>query len=418
MSSGRKFLKAWNTLGNAIKPSLERLTETVIELWEVEGSAGLSARRIGLCAGAPVSSIYHHFGSLEQLFVSAQDVALTSARSWCDEQLRQLARLPADISALPAFFAALVDEWVQAQRRLAFAWREGKLLAARHEVHQLIGERWAQLWSDFWREVGDKFGLGRNVVVVERVFETESLLHMLRWERMFDRAGLDELARGLSAWLTGGAMPPAPWRETARLEALRCMPALPERDTTTSAVMEAATDVLERHGVAGLTHRAVAAKAGLTLGVVLHKFRTKSELLTAAYEGVYLANVREWSQEARTGAEPRPGGHSLDTIAAGISRSAGAQGRDDLILAVARDPSLHQFAAQLRYLRGRSAIGALALIGGSDRQNTYLEAALFSSFASAQARPYGTCDEALLRERVRAELEIVAGLVRSSPASA
>lgn len=348
------------------------------------------------------------------MFECAQDVALAQARAWCDRQLTQLKRLPVGVAALPTFFAGVVDEWAQSQRKLAFAWREGQLLSARQRIHEGIGEKWSALWSAFWRGAGDRFGLRSNIVVVERVFETESLLHMLRWDRLFDRAGLDEMAQGLAAWISGTPMPPSPWRDAARMEAARSMPELPERGTVAATIMDAAAQVLEQRGVAGLSHRAVAARSGLTLGVVLHNFHTKSELLTAAYERVYLANIGQSSRSGQRGASAPQTGDGMETLVAGISRSAGVLGMEDLILAAARDPALAQFAVQLRYLRGRSSVHALEMIAGSDRQYAPLEAALFSGFASSLARIYRNGDPALLLARMRAELEVVRGCIRST----
>lgn len=387
--------------------------DAVLETWKVDGHAALSARKVSLLAGAPVSSIYHHFGSLEHLFSRAQQAALERARCWCDAQLHLVSMVGGDMAAFPGFFATVVDEWANSQRQLAFAWREGQLLGARSAAHRQVSEGWTALWADFWQAAGEQFGLGSKRIVVERVFENESLLHMLRWERMLDRAGLDEFSRGLAAWLTGSKMPPAPWREAARSEAQRTMPELPQRDGTAVAVMEAATLVLEQQGVAGLTHRAVAAQAGLTLGVVLHKFRTKSELLAAAFEGVYLSNLGRAARE--TEAAQASGGDlsMLDLLARGIHRSVGKVGMEELTLAAARDPALQQFASQMRYLRGRSARGALEQIAGGKRRIGHLEAALFSSFASAQIRVHTGADHELAQRSIREELEVVSACVRN-----
>ncbi|KHK88964.1 TetR/AcrR family transcriptional regulator [Novosphingobium malaysiense] len=399
-------------------PSSDRLIQAVLELWEAEGSASMSARKISLAANTPASSIYHHFGSMEQLVVRAQEAALAGASAWADDILRQLSMLPDDLSAFAGFFAATVDDWSYNQRQLAFAWREGQLLAARSGFCRTTDQQWASLWTTFWRTSAGKFGLGDQRIILERVFESESLLHMMHWERLVDRAGLDEFAKGLTAWVTGAAIPPSPWRDAARTQAACSMPEMPQRDEAATAIMKAAATVLERHGVAGLTHRAVASASGLTHGVVLHKFPTKSALLSVAFEAVYLLHSEPPSTLDETRALPHGDASVLDLVACSISRTVGKLGVEELILAVARDHSLKQFGAQLRYLRGRGSKAALETIVGGRRQIGHLEAALFSSFGSSQTRSYAVISSENMEQRIRAELNLVEACVLNANAAA
>src|SRR3546814_20801973 len=86
-----------------------------MDLWTSVGSAGASVRRISEVSGIPVSSIYHHFGSLEQLYSVAQEVAQAETRACCAEQLQQLADFPGQPSAFAGFFSQLVYGWVLGQ---------------------------------------------------------------------------------------------------------------------------------------------------------------------------------------------------------------------------------------------------------------------------------------------------------------
>jgi AcrR family transcriptional regulator len=397
----------------ALKTSHDRLLETVFEQWEVEGHAAMSARRISSAADVPVSSIYHHFGSLEQLFSTAQEAALTAAQSWCDEQLQQLSELTGNPAAFAPLFSQIVDGWSHEQRRLAFAWREGMSLARRNDSFRECADKWTALWSQFWQEVARKFELGEQVVIVGRIFDNESFMHMLRWHRLTDRACLDEFGRGLGAWLSGIPAPEAPWREFARGQALRSMPPAASRDETAARIAAVAGEIIGTDGLTSLTHRAVAERAGLTLGMVIHKFRTKSQLVEAAFEDIYLAVV----DRLKPPSTPSPStqdGLALDIMADLISRNASERGGDELILAAARDPSLHQFAAQLRYLRGRTSITAVQAIIGEEGKASNLEAALLSSFASSVTRAYADVPAIESRDIIRNELEILASLIRKS----
>ena len=392
------------------KSSQIRLIQAVIALWETIGGSGISARQISVAAGVPVSSIYHHFGSLEQLLVVAQDDARAAAHRWCEAQLGQLSNAVFPPQAFSAFFAALIDEWAFEQRQLAFAWREGQLLGARDERFRDTASRWRALWSNFWREACARFGLAAEAVLTERLFENESFLHMFRWRRMVDRAGLDEFARGWTAWLCGDPVPASPWRDFARAEALKAFPPLPGRDETTTIIVEAAADIIGQSGAANLTHRAVAAQAGLTLGVVSHKFRTSADLLRAAFETIYARSVAPLS----SGEVSIPGDDrdkAFDGIAAIVRRNASGRGGDELFIATARDPSLKQFAAQLRYLRGRTSKGFLQALLGEAHPVSDLEAALYSGFVSGQIRAHFDGAEKDLHQQIRTELEQLFALI-------
>jgi AcrR family transcriptional regulator len=353
-------------------------------------------------ASVPVSSIYHHFGSLEQLLVISQEQAQAQALLWCDDRLVQLAGMPCDSRAFPAFFAACVDDWVTQQRRLAFVWREGQLLRTDSPTARNQRMQWQELWSAFWHKAMACFGLEKGAGVANRLFENESFLHMIDWRRAVDRAGLDEFARGLGAWLTGEAVPPSPWRDFARAAALDAMPGIPDHDDMTGRIVTAAALLIEQSGPGGLTHRAVAEQAGLTLGTVSHKVRTKADLMQLGYEALYIKAVTRL--RAQTAALPS-GGQSLGGIADFIAASSGNSGIDALHLAVARDPALRQFGLQLRYLRGETSRGLFGMLLPQRPEPGHLEAALLSAFLSSLSRNHVDWTTEESRTPIRMEIE-------------
>lgn len=367
------------------KSAPDRLIFAVLAQWPHLGGSGISARKLSETAGVAASAIYHHFGSLERLLVSSQDVARNDAERWlaaCLEQLAPAQRAP-DLFA--GFFAGLIDEWCEAQRQLAFAWREAQLLGARYPIFEEVVQQWESLWSNFWQEALDLFGLGGFAPLVLRVFDNESMLHLFRWRRIADRAALDEFAAGLASWLGAGPVQPTPWRDLARLEALRDTAPLDTPDATTRLILEAAADLVGEAGAANLTHRGVADRTGLTLGVVSHKFRTKSDLVHGAYEAIYTraAASLHSGEVSISGHDPQA---ALDGVLSFVSLSQTTGAGDELNVAVARDPALRPFAVQLRYLRGQTSKGLLeALLGGETEVST-LDGAIFSGFLSSQIR--------------------------------
>jgi AcrR family transcriptional regulator len=392
------------------KSSYNRLIEAIVDLWEHGGGEAVSARQISASASIPVSSIYHHFGSLERLFSVAQEEAQARARLWCEDRIGQLEGLPVNVARFPAFFAVTVDDWVTGQRPLAFAWREGQLLRTQSDAAAQIRSGWCALWADFWQRACAHFGIAPQARLVERFFDNEAFTHMLDWRRAVDRGGLDEYARGMAAWLTGRPVPAAPWRDFARIQALSTTPHAPDHDSTTTRIADAAAMLIEEAGPSAVTHRAVAERAGLTLGVVSHKRRTKAELLQAGFEAVYVGAIGRL--RARTASiAPADPAAALDGLADFMTASLGGRGIDALHLAVARDPALRPFGLQLRYLRGTTSRHLLMMLRPDRPEPTHLEAALLSGFLSALGRRHADSSVDEARIAVREEMSALTALL-------
>ncbi|WP_206243937.1 TetR family transcriptional regulator [Novosphingobium terrae] len=370
-------------------PLERRLVESVWQLWETIGHGAISARALARHAGVPLSTLYNHFPSMEQVFLKAQEEALIETRQWCAAQLEHLSEAvtaPAPASGLGTILAALIDEWTQSQRRLAFAWREGFLLARRDPHYSLLGQGWREVWADFWKTVCDLCGAGQHGEWTSFVFEAEAALHMLSWRRVLDRACLEELCQGWAAWLTGGLVADGPWRLAARHQALASLPDLPIQDETTQHIAAAAANVVERQGMARLTHRAVAAEAGVSLGMVSNRFRTSVDLVRTAFDVIYqrlAAPVHETPAEAEADSGIKG---KLPDLTGETMHLSNRLAIEELMLAVARDEALQPFAPRIRYLRGHTSGKVLRMIAGPDIAISYLDAALFSDLLSGMQR--------------------------------
>lgn len=340
----------------------------------------------------------------------AHEAAQTQTRLWCERWIDELGAFDAPPSALAGFFATVVDDWTGAQRRLAFAWREGQLWRTQSAVAAEIRDGWRSIWADFWQAVCTRFGLGERAWLVERFHDAESFNHMIRWRRPVDRAGLDEFARGVAAWVAGERPPASPWRNLARNEAVANAPASPQVDATTARVASAAASLIEESGPAAITHRAVAERCGLTLGVVSHKLRTKAELLQAGFESVYLDAVARF-RERRPSIPARNRNAALDAVADLLAASLGGRGMDALCLAVARDPALEAFGLQLRYMRGTTSRGLLALLRPEFDAPSHLEAALLSAFLTAVSRRLADVSPQDAAPIIRQEVGALIGLL-------
>ncbi|HEX7854236.1 MAG TPA: TetR family transcriptional regulator [Sphingobium sp.] len=384
------------------------MLDAVIALWGSRGHAGISARGVAQEAGLPTSSIYHHFGSLEHLFLEGQAHALIRAERWCALQLDLVGQAPGGCpDAFPALFAALIDAWSQEHRALCLTWHECHLLAARDPHYGAAINGWRELWVGFWEELCSRCGLAGSGEISSYVFDAESLMHMLQWRRPVDRACLDEFSRGWGCWLTGSLATEGPWRGFARGEALKTRPDVREQEGVAGQIAAAAADVVEQSGVAGLTHRAVAERAGVTLGTVSYNFRTSSDLIRATFETIYTRIV----PAAGAGGSP-PVGPPVTTLerAEGLRMASPLiLALEELVVAVARDPAFRAFAPQLRYLRGRSSGAVLQAALGTERVISSLDAALYSGFLAGQGRGLrGRQDAALDQDIARTTGQVLA----------
>ncbi len=366
--------------------SMERLIQAVLTMWAEQGHAAISTRLLAQAAGLPVSSIYHHFGSLDHLYLAAQGHARAAAEAWCAARIDEIAT-PRTLApqALPSLLAAMIDDWSHGQRRLALAWRECYMLAARDERYLPALASWRILWADFCREICARCGVAEFGEATSLFFDGESLLHLTRWRRAVDRAGLDETCAGWARWLDGALAPEGPWRRFAREEALHSMPPVPIPNGAAETIAAAAANIVEQRGIAGLTHRAVAAEAGLTLGIVSHNFHTSADLARVAFEMVYRRVVSAAERDAPVPPVARPTEGAISVVAFRVT-SAKMLALDELLLAVVRRTEFQAFTPQLRYLRGRSSGPLLQSLLGPAEPVSPLDAALFSVLLSGLKR--------------------------------
>lgn len=348
------------------------LVAAVLALWPEQGSGELSARSLALAAGVNASSIYYHFNDLEHLYEVAQTEALTLAAQWADGWRAKLDGVDGmPLQAFGSLTALLIDDWCEGARALAFAWRECQLLAARNPRFAPPSDAWNALWREFWSDICARFGAAGSAEATTLFFDGESLLHMMRWSRPIDRAALEESARIWIGWLDGQLPEPVPWRVHARVcaRAADRTTTIPEGNLQLIAM--AAARLLAQKGAGAVTHRAIAAEAGLTLGVVSHNCKRTDDLLKLAYSEIYVQLTgglpdRSDLQAPDKGAQPD------------LSRMLAI---DELVLAVARGRVGGDLVGLLRYLRGSTSVHTVReRVTCTEAQSVAL-AAVYSSIA-------------------------------------
>ncbi|MCG2840898.1 hypothetical protein L6Q21_07885 [Sandaracinobacter sp. RS1-74] len=374
-----------------------QLIEAVLESWCSHSSGEISARMLAGKAGIATSAIYYHFENLEQLYQAAQVKSLGDARHWCEAQIQTFLAIKRNgllsRSAFGSLLAAIIDDLCTVQRQAAFAWRECQLLAARRPGFAPLLAEWDSLFRRLCKELCAVVGLGHASALTFYFFESESLFHLIRWNRLLDRAALDEIASGWASSIQGKPPLHAPIRVHLWKRAQEALPVATAR--THESIARAAAKLLIEQGVSGITHRAVAAEAGLTLGVVAHQCHRAADLLEQAYGAIYLQLTGNRLEEAR---------NTPPDQALGVPSLLQMLAIQELVLAVARGRTDAAFATSLRYLRGTTSSHTVEGRLGLKGENSVLVATILSNTMIGLLRNAGETDRQAAVIAAEAEL--------------
>lgn len=373
------------------------LIEATLDGWCSKSSGELSARALAAEAGIAASAIYYYFSDMEHLYEAAQAHAIAEARLWCAAQRNGLQDSEAadelPVAALGPLLASLIDELCTGQRRLAFAWRECQLLAARQPRFEPLAAEWNALFRTLCDDICAMTGLRHAADLTFFFFEGESLFHLIRWDRMLDRVGLDEMTSGWASWMQGQVPHQAPIRLRLWKRARRDLPT--GAADMHEPIAEAAARLLVEQGVSGITHRAVAAEAGTTLGVVAHHYRRAADLLEHAYGAIY---------QELTGNRLEQDGDICFDPALALPTRRQMLGVEELVLAVARGRTDAAFATRLRYLRGTTSSFVVEARLGLSGESAVLISTIFSNTMVGLLRNIGEADRDTAPQSVEARL--------------
>jgi len=343
------------------KPTRFRLIDALLALWADAPADSVSVRGLVHRADAAQAAIHYHFGDLERLYSEASSVALAQAQGWMDATLAELDGIgglaghdvPAPLQA--SLIASVIADWTIGQRRLAMAARFAPSAG------------WERAWDALWAGIAARIGLADHAAALTCFASGESARHLLVWNPALDRALLEETAAALVLWLRQRGFAADPVRAAhQRLAHGGYDSPAPRNDALASRIEQAAADLLAEQGHAGLTFRAVAARAGVTLGKVIHACGTKSELLRGALHRLY---EREALGDDRAAfvAKNRPAevvlGHLLDAVLAGQQPVLRAY--DEIERAIYNGPEYADLRGVVRSMEDPSGTWALQqMLGG------------------------------------------------------
>ncbi|OYW85806.1 MAG: hypothetical protein B7Z20_08405 [Sphingobium sp. 32-64-5] len=375
-----------------------RLIRTLCKLWGEHSQAEISVRMVAREAEASVSAIDYHFGSLEQLFAHAQNVALQRASDWMDGVFNELRDYPlADLplTARASLLAALIEQWTGEQRPLALAWREAHAAALAQPDHFGPHLEWTALWRRFWTRLCSECRFGDNPELLWLFFDGEASQHLIRWHSLLDRALLDETALALLQFAYAPCRPSSAVRIGYQDLAERDYRLVFGAKEEFTPIDDAAAALLSESGLASLTFRSVAHRARTTLGAVSYHFGSKSKMLRLALQRIYEGNSGKPTLEQIDAmpSDPREAKQSvIHSVIGGTNPLLRAL--DEIILNLSRGESDKALGGVIRGFRDPVGEGVLRkLLGTAELVSPALVAVL-----SSVIRGFGHCSAGMARE--------------------
>jgi AcrR family transcriptional regulator len=335
---------------------VDRLVAAAARQVATRGLAAASSRSVAQEAGVAASAISYKFGSIERLFFSVFEHGARWGQPWMDQCFEEISALPKGPAGAALALEHVIAGWTLENRWLALLYQEG--LAAMPGAGPVAA--WTRAWRDFWVKVAVTLGLSEtDGRLMHLFFESEALYNLSTWSPALERAALREMCEHFAAVYLGGAA--NAWPTGALEQAERASGVLRAGSVPAAAekIVEAAAEIVEAGGLAGLTHRAVALKAGVTTGSVTHHFRTMESLIAGTIRGQVLAMQRD-----PEGAPQRPSVALAPVMTAGelfdamtdylvTDRPWGpALRRRHLFLATLRRSDLVASAAVIRFAHG------------------------------------------------------------------
>ncbi len=374
-----------------VSDSAERLVSVARALILRLGADAVSTRLITDEAGMAPSAVNYHLGGLKQLF------ALVFAEAEHETLLKQRAIL-ADLAALPRKPEALADAlayviraWTAGSRDLALLYQESSTFRGEGTWSHAP---WAASWGAFFEAyAASSPHREEHAALMRLLFESEALYALSLWRPALEVLALSDLCGSFAA-LYLDATPRAATGALALAEQqLHAREADPLHGRAKEFAV-AAVRLVADQGLAGLTHRAVAAATGATVGAVAHYHPTAETLLSAAIRAqVQLLMERPGALQADGARDVSAQDliHLIEGFADNAEGRAAVRARRGLFLATMHRPAWATAGATVRFAQG----GTMAQLLGRNRDFAHQAqpmASVLSRLISAldQVYPEGT----------------------------
>ena len=287
-----------------------RLTEAAFVLMTETGCHGVTSRAVGERSGIKASGVNYYFGGRDGLLTAVFELAHMRATQWRDRWLPRLLD-PMPAHAFPAWYAMALQDYAFEQSPVRSVLRELGLDAARSPLRQSLARTESEASTAFWTNILLAFGLeASHAGLVTDFSDGMATVHNHRPTAPEQLAWFAETCSHFTRRLIDPAMAAGwdGWRQDLRKVASFHL----DSDRGTS-ILPAAVDVVGRCGLEGLTHRAVAKEAEVSLAAVTGPFPTRAALVRGVFTFLLTDQLRVPSAE-----DLIPGSLDAETVARGI----------------------------------------------------------------------------------------------------
>lgn len=350
---------------------IDRLTTAAFELTCERGFAELSARTLAAYTGGSPSAINYHFGGRDQLLLAVYAEATRRMEASRAAALARCLEAAPAWAELPDVFVALLQMRLSEQRKALILLQEleYEVTAGREPHLEPAARQEIERELQFWRELAVRFGTASASAGAWSDLAL-GLTGLLLCET-------DPAAR--SAWISApaarlhqrlGRLPIAlsvTRKANARASIDSVAQDRPPGNETAQRILDAALSTIAKKGADRLVQREIAAQVGVSLAAVTYFFRTKHDLITAAF-----AELCRRMHGNTILFESLPPSDAIGVFTQEESLSSTAA-LAALLRAAARDESLAPIAREIRQIRGIGSIVMLQKHGvASDWLDAYL----------------------------------------------
>ncbi|HLG87174.1 MAG TPA: TetR family transcriptional regulator [Alphaproteobacteria bacterium] len=337
--------------GNTRQPA-EGIIATAADLVSISGVGALSARAVAQQAGLSPSAVNYHLGGREGLIRALRLRTRDEFQKWTETRFEALNGLPSDLLSPPSLIAGFIGDL--AMQPWAVAMIEFRELHGREpELGDAAEVKWLSMEA-LWDRLLERFHVDDNVEECWRILALGAFsLALVDTDALVRSVWLSQVVHRTAERLAGR-------RRFDRVEPQEVQfPAVApsEQPEGRRRIIETSIRMIGEQGVADLTHRRVAAAAGLSLAATTYFFKTKNEMIFEAFRELHR---RAFARLASS--NPRAA-NSLSNLLLNKNGDphweVGAM--TALYTAAARDPALRPFATDLRRARG---IGSLRWLAG------------------------------------------------------
>ncbi|MDR3398017.1 MAG: TetR family transcriptional regulator [Pandoraea sp.] len=374
----------------------ERLRAAAYELACARGFSELSARSLAAATGGSPSAVNYHFGGRDQLLLAVYDEVATRLARARESALAQCLATAPSWADLPDMFTSMLQLRLSNDRGVL-----ALLLELEHEVEtgrepQLRPAAQAEVELEwvFWFELAKRFGVSDGAADVWAALGLGLTgLLLCETDPGVRSAWISAPATRLHRRMTGQSVTLLPVRGPTAMAGVEAIARrLPQSNETAQKILDAALATIAKKGADRLVQREIASIVGVSLASVTYFFRTKHDLIFAAFAELCRRTQTQVEEfERMRGAEA-----SLAALADRDTFSSFAA-MGALLRAAARDESLAPIARDIRQMRGIGSYGMLSKRGISA---DWLDAFIWGVMMSGKYRPLQFLDPADIKAKL------------------